>query len=99
MPLAEEIGECFLRIIVELVFHVLFYGVGFLFLKIVSFGTLPLAPFSSYGDCNPSEKKIWSLKWSIWLQRKKRGRVLKAECVILVGMLVGAGIGAIFYFT
>lgn len=65
MPLGEEIEEVVLRVITEIVFHVVFYGVGYLFLKILSVGNLPLASFSSLGDRNPSEKKTWALRRSI----------------------------------
>lgn len=99
MPLGEEIGEVVLRVVIEIVFHVVFYGVGYLFLKILSFGNLPLASFSSLEDRNPSEKKTWTLRQSIWLKRREKGRILKAECVILAGTLVAVAISVIWYLA
>lgn len=95
MPLGEEIGEVVLRVVIEIVF----YGVGYLFLKILSFGNLPLASFSSLEDRNPSEKKTWTLRQSIWLKRREKGRILKAECVILAGTLVAVAISVIWYLA
>lgn len=97
MPLGEAVGEFFFRAVLEIVLHGLLFGFGYLFLKLISLGRLPLAPFSTFGDRNSSEKKFWSWKWSIWLKCGKHGRAIKAEFVTLVGLVVTAGV-AVFYY-
>jgi hypothetical protein len=56
MPLGEAVGEFFFRAVLEIVLHGLLFGFGYLFLKLISLGRLPLAPFSTFGDRNSSEK-------------------------------------------
>jgi len=44
MPIGEVIGEVILRPIFEVVFYGLSYWTGYLFLKVVTLGTIRLAP-------------------------------------------------------
>ena len=93
MPVGEAIGEMILRPIFEIVCYGLFYWTGFVVLKIVTMGTIRLAPFSTIQEKNRSKKKWYQIDWSVWLHRPMQGRALKAECTCLVGILVWVGIG------
>ena len=93
MPVGEAIGEMILRPIFEIVCYGLFYWTGFVVLKIVTMGTIRLAPFSTIQEKNRSKKKRYQIDWSIWLHRPMQGRSLKAEYTCLVGILVWVGIG------
>ena len=78
MPLGDFIAELGLRYLLELIFYGLFYWVGFLVIKIVSFGTIQMAPLSSFEERNRRKKKN-KKGWSIWLHRPMQGKMLKAE--------------------
>lgn len=98
MPLGEIIGEVILRPILELVFYGLTYLLGFLTLKVITLGTIKLAPLTTLAERNRSKKKWHQIDWSIWLHRPMQGKVLKAECTCFVGMmaLVTVGLGIFF---
>jgi hypothetical protein len=98
MPLGEAIGEILLRGIIELIFYGVCYWAGWMVLKVASFGAIRIAPLSTIYDRNPSEKKRFFSKRSIWLQRGKKARALKAECVVVVGMLFWAGVALVWWF-
>lgn len=95
MPLGEVIGEIIIRPFLELVVYGLAYGTGFVVLKAISFGSIRLAPLSTISEKNRDKRKWYQIDWSIWLDRSKHGRALKAECTCAVGMIVWivAGVG------
>lgn len=97
MPLGEFIGEVLLRGVFEIVFYTMSYYTGALILWMVTFGRLRIAPLSSVETTNKGKNR-WT-DWSIWLHRPLQGRVLKAECVCLVGLLAWIGIGVSVYYA
>jgi hypothetical protein len=97
MPIGEIIGELILRPILEIVFYTAAYYTGALALWILTFGQLRIAPFSSIETTNKGKNR-WN-DWSIWLRRSSQPRVLKAECVCLVGLLLWIGVGVGIYFA
>ncbi len=98
MPIGEIIGELILRPILELIFYGLSYWTGFSVLKSCSLGRMRLAPLDTILEKNRSKRKWFQIDWSIWLELPRKGRFLKAECVCLVGMVVGIGLGVGVYF-
>lgn len=98
MPIGEVIGEIILRPILEIVFYGLSYWTGFVVLKIVSIGTIRLAPLLTIHEKNRSKKRWHQIDWSIWLHRSMQGRALKAECTCLVGILAWVAVGLGIYF-
>lgn len=95
MPIGEFIGEVLLRGVLEIVLYFLLYYTGFIFLSILSLGQLRMAPLSSIEKTNRGKNR-WN-DWSIWL-KNSRSKLLKADCVCLVGMFVWIGIGFGIYF-
>jgi hypothetical protein len=93
MPLGEVIGETILRPILELILYGITYWTGFFLLKAVTLGSIRLAPLTSIQEKNRSKKKWHQIDWSIWLHRPMQGRMLKAECTCLAGLLVWVAIG------
>ena len=100
MPLGEVIGEIIIRPILEIVLYGIAYWTGFIFLKTVTFGTIRLAPFTTMNEKNRSKRKQkwYQSDWDIWLHRPMQGRSLKAECTLIVGLLVWAVVGCSIYF-
>lgn len=98
MPLGEILGELLLRGFLEIVLYGITYYTGAVFLLIISFGQLRLAPLSSVGEIRQGKNR-WT-DWSLWLDHPQKGRVLKADYVCLVGFVcwVGAGVGLYFAF-
>lgn len=92
MPLGEILAELGLQVVFEFIFYGITYWLGFLILKILSLGQLPIAPFSTIQERNRGKK----FDWSIWLY--SHGKVLKADCACLVGLLFIGAIGAGIYF-
>ena len=99
MPLGEFIAELVLRALLEIVLYGFFYGVGFVFLKAVTFGKLRLAPLASIGERNRRRKGDRRIDWSIWLRRAGKGRALKAEWTCVVGALVLVAVGVLIYLV
>ena len=99
MPLGEFIAEIGLRIVFEVIFYGLAYWTGFIALKILSFGTLNLAPLMTIEERNRSKKKKKQIDWSIWLNRPMQGKALKAEMTCLVGILCWVAVGFGIYFA
>lgn len=95
MPLGEILAELGLQALLEFIFYGITYWLGFLILKILSLGQLPIAPFSTIQERNRSKK----FEWSIWLYSSYRGKALKADCACLVGILFLAAAGVGLYFT
>ncbi|MGJ8655816.1 MAG: hypothetical protein ACSHX6_05135 [Akkermansiaceae bacterium] len=93
MPLGEFIVEIGGRIVFEIIIYGIAYWTGFIALKILSFGTLRLAPLMTIQEKNRSKKKKWQIDWSIWLRRPMQGRALKAELTCLVGFLCWVAVG------
>ena len=83
MALGEFIAETGLRIFLEIVFHGFAYWTGFIVLKVLSFGTLALAPLATLGERNRGKKKI---DRGIWLHRPAQGKALKAEVTCVAGI-------------
>lgn len=98
MPLGEVIGELILRPILEVVVYGIAYWTGFAFLKAATFGSIRLAPLTTIYEKNRSKQKWYQADWSIWLHRPMQGRVLKAECTLIVGILVWTVVGFSIYF-
>ena len=99
MPLVEFIAEIGLQIVFEVIFYGLAYWTGFIALKILSFGTLNLAPLMTIEERNRSKKKKKQIDWSIWLNRPMQGKALKAEMTCLVGILCWVAVGFGIYFA
>ena len=99
MPLGEIVGEIILRPIIELFFYGVCYCIGSITLKICTLGTIRLAPLTSVYEKNRDKEKWHQMDWSIWLSRPMKGKVLKAECTCLVGLLVLVTIGVAIYFS
>lgn len=101
MPLGEIIGEIVIRPILEIVLYGIGYWTGAVFLKTVTFGRIRLAPFSTMDEKNRSKKKQkwYQSDWDIWLRRPMQGRSLKAECTLIVGILVWVIVGCGIYFA
>jgi hypothetical protein len=93
MPLGEFIAEIGLRIVFEVVFYGLAYWTGFIALKILSLGTLNLAPLMTIDERNNR------IDWSIWLHRPTRKRALKAEITCVAGILCWVAVGFGIYFA
>jgi hypothetical protein len=98
MPVGEFIAEIGLRFVLEVVFYGIFYWIGFAVIKAASFGSARLAPLSTIEEKN-RRKKGRKVDWSIWLHRPMQGKMLKAEAVCFVGMIVCGLIGYIVYLT
>lgn len=100
MPIGEFIGDVLLRGFLgflEVVLYTLAYYTGAITFWTVTLGTIRLAPLSSIDQTNRGRNR-WT-DWSIWLHRDRQGRLLKAEVVILTGLLLWLGVGAGLYFT
>jgi len=99
MPIGEVIGELILRPILEIVICGIAYWSGYIVLKTISFGSMPLAPFTTLQEKNRSKQKWNQIDWSIWLHRPMKGRELKADVTTLIGFLCLVAIGVGCYFT
>lgn len=99
MPVGEIIAEVIIRPIFELIFYGLTYWTGAFVLKASSIGNLRLSPLSTIHERNRGKRKWYQIDWSIWLHLPNKGRMLKAECVCLVGMLLWLGLGIGVYFV
>jgi len=97
MPLDEVIGELSLRPFLEIVICGLAYWTGFLLLKLLSFGSLRLAPFMTFQEKNRNKQKWHQIDWSIWLHKPMQKKMLKAEATILTGILCWITIGFSIY--
>ena len=98
MPIGEVIGEVILRPILEVVFYGASYSLGYVALKVITLGTLKMAPLKTVFRNHRSGRKWGEIDWSIWHSSKKQ-RVLKADAVCLTGFLVATIIGAGIYFS
>lgn len=98
MPLGDFIAETVGQAIVEVVFYGITYWTGFVILKAVSFGRLELAPLSTLHERNPGKRKWYQVDWSIWLVSAHGARQIRAEAVIVVGMLFWVALGAGLFF-
>jgi hypothetical protein len=94
MPLGEFIVELGLRLIFEIVFYGITYWTGFVILKLLTLGSVRVAPFSTVGDKNRGR---W-IDWSFYLHTSY-GRVLKMETVCLVGMVFWILVGVLTFFA
>jgi hypothetical protein len=97
MPLGEFIAEIGLRIGFEVIFYGVTYWTGFIALKLLSFGTLNLAPLMTIEERNRSRKN--RIDWSMWLHRPRRKKALKAEITCLAGILCWVAVGFGLYFA
>ena len=98
MPIREILGEMILRPLLEVVLYGLSYWTGAVVLTVVSAGKLRLAPLDSVSEKNPGKERWYQVDWGLWLRRRGKARMLKAECVCLVGFLVWAVVGLVIYF-
>lgn len=99
MPIGEAIGEIIIRLILEIVLYGITYWTGFVFLKMVTFGAIRIAPLTTIDEKNRSKKKQkwYQCDWNIWLHRPMQGRALKAGCSLIVGFLVWVIVGFCIY--
>jgi hypothetical protein len=93
MPVGELIAE----VILEIVLYGVAYFTGYVVLKAVALGTLRLAPLSTFEERNRGKTGRRG-DWSIWLHKTGSGRMLKAECVMAVGILTWAAAAIMIYF-
>jgi hypothetical protein len=95
MPLGEILSEIGLEVVFEIIFYGITYPFGFLILKILSLGRLPIARFSTI---QTGSKK---LDWTIWIYSPQLGKQLKAESACLVGavFLVFSTVGIYWFFS
>lgn len=98
MPAGEFIAEVVLRSILELFLYGITYWVGYLFLKMITLGSIRLAPLTTITEKNRTKKRWNQIDWSIWLHQPLQGRALKAEFVCCVGFLIGIATGLLIYF-
>jgi hypothetical protein len=96
MPIGDLIGEILLRGIFEIILYTVFYYTGAVVIWIFTLGQLRIAPLSSIETTNRGKNR-WN-DWSIWLHRPFQERLLKAECVIFVGLLFWIAFGIGLYF-
>ena len=94
MPLGEIIAHA----VGEVVIYGVAYWSGYAFLSIASLGRLKMAPLSTFSDKNKNKAKWYQLDWSIWL-RKNRQKMLKAECVVLTGLVLWVVVGIIVFLA
>ena len=99
MPIGELIAEIGLRIVLEIIFYGLAYWTGFIALKVLSFGTVNLAPLTTIEERNRSKRKKKQIDWSIWLHRPMQGTALKAEMTCLAGILCWVAVGFGIYLA
>lgn len=76
----------------------MFYYSGAIVLGILSLGQLELASLDTLEEKNRDRGDRW-INWSIWLHSSFRKKALKAEYVILVGVLAWVGIGSAIFFV
>lgn len=98
MPLGEILIELLVRTCIEFVFYGLTYWTGFLFLKVVTFGSIRIAPLMSIDDRNPGRRKWYESDWSLWIYQPTKGKRLKAGITCCVGFFVWVSIGIGIYF-
>ena len=99
MPLGEVIAEVILRPVFELVFYGVTYWTGFVFLKVLTCGAVRLAPLDALDEKRRGKRRWYQIEWGIWLERRGKGRMLRAEFTCLVGMLLWLGVGLGIYFA
>lgn len=95
--IGEFLGEILLRIIAELVGHLLLFATGFLLLNLITLGAVKLAPFSTIYQRRGQKGKSAQMKWSPWLQSSAKSRSLRAEVTCLVGLLLWIAGGVLVY--
>ncbi|MEK7952029.1 hypothetical protein [Luteolibacter soli] len=93
--LGELIVDILVRPILETVIGGLFYLTGMVFLKIVTVGQVDLAPLDTLHATNRTPKG--ERDWSIWLCRPGKRSALKAEWVIVAGVVVWGVTGLCIY--
>lgn len=98
MPVGEFIVEIGIRVLVEIIFYGIFYWFGFVVIKAVTLGNVKLAPLSTIGDKN-RRKKERKVDLNIWLHRPMQERMLKAEAVCVVGVILCGVIGYVVYLA
>src|SRR5690625_4431007 len=91
------ISEVFGRMIGEVIIYGIGYWTGFLFLSAITFGRLPMAPLMTIHEKNRSKRKWYQSDWSIWIHQPMKGRELKAECVLFVGLAIWAIFGIVIF--
>lgn len=96
MPIGEFIGEVLFRGIIEIILYALAYYTGAGALWILTLGQLRIAPLTSIDKTNKGKNR-WT-DWSIWLHQGRQNRVLKAEIVCLVGLMLWIAVGIGLYF-
>jgi hypothetical protein len=99
MPLGEIIAETVGRVLGEFLIHVVAYWTGYMFITTISLGQIQLAPALSFGEKNKGKKKWHQVDWSIWIRREGRKKELKAEVVILVGIILWVVGGVLLYLA
>jgi hypothetical protein len=86
------VGEVIVEFLLSAVLHAALFWTGFVFLKVITLGGIPLAPLHTMGDENRRKRKWYEMDWSPWLHRPFEGRALKSEYTTLIGLLVWIGL-------
>ena len=97
--LLEGVVEVLLRVVFELVVCGLAYWTGYLVLKGLTMGTVRVAALDTAGTKNRGHRKWYQFDGSLWLKRPGKPAVLKAEGVILAGIVVWVVVGVVVYFS
>jgi hypothetical protein len=87
MPLLDSIVDELLRE----VFLAVFYGIGWVSLKVGSLGMLKLEPYGRV-EKKRSGRKWYQPDFSLWVEVPGRGRCVKGDVVALFGLMVVAGV-------
>jgi len=89
--------EIIVRTICELIIYGIGYWTGFLFLSTITLGRLQMARLMTIHEKNRSKRKWYKIDWNIWIHQPMKGRELKAECVLFVGLAIWAIFGIVIF--
>jgi len=92
MPLGDIVAAFGLQLVLEILFYGIGYWSGFLILKLMTLGSIRIAPFSTIEQKNRGRK--WD--WSLFLNLNGKD-YLKAEVVALIGILALIVFGVLLY--
>jgi len=92
MPLGDIVAACGLQLVLELLIYGVGYWSGFVVLKLITFGSIRIAPFSTIEQKNRGKRWDWSL--FLILDGKRH---LKGEVVALIGIIALTGFGILLY--
>ena len=92
MPLGDIVAAFGLQLVLELLIYGVGYWSGFVVLKLITFGSVRIAPFSTIEQKNRGKR--WD--WSLFLVLNGKS-YLKGEVVTLIGIITLTGFGILLY--